>query len=105
MFSVVAIKSRAFSTFSYSADEQVCRSWEGAQPGRQPKLAHGNIPHHGCNTPFMNGGWLGGQKALCSSLGQEFELSFQAANRPSGGEKNSIVYSLLCILIIIIVFI
>jgi len=35
MFSVVAMKSRAFSSFSYSADERVCRSWEGAQPDRQ----------------------------------------------------------------------
>jgi len=35
MFSVVAKKSRTFSSFSYSANEQACRSWEGAQPGRQ----------------------------------------------------------------------
>jgi len=36
MFSVVAMKSRNFSSFSYSANEQVCRSWEGAQPDREP---------------------------------------------------------------------
>jgi len=36
MFSVVAMKSRTFSCFSYSANEQVCRSWEGAQPERDP---------------------------------------------------------------------
>jgi len=33
MFSVVAKKSRTFFSFSCSADEQVRRSWEGAQPG------------------------------------------------------------------------
>ena len=33
MFLVVAMESRTFSSFSCSADEQVCRSWEGAQPG------------------------------------------------------------------------
>ena len=42
MFSVVAVKSRTFSSLSYSANEQVCRSWEGAQPGSQTKLANGN---------------------------------------------------------------
>jgi len=36
MFSVVAMKSRAFSSFSHPANEQVCRSWEGAQTDRQP---------------------------------------------------------------------
>ena len=34
MFSVVAKKSRTFSSFSYSAYEQACRSWEGAQADR-----------------------------------------------------------------------
>jgi len=33
MFSVVARKSRTFLTFPHSANEQVCQSWEGAQPG------------------------------------------------------------------------
>jgi len=33
---VVPMKSRTFSSFSYSANEQVCRSWEGAQPDREP---------------------------------------------------------------------
>ena len=27
LFSVVAVKSRTFSSFSHSASEQVCRSW------------------------------------------------------------------------------
>jgi len=39
MFLVVAKKSRTFSSFSYSANEQVCRSWAGAQPCRQPSWA------------------------------------------------------------------
>jgi len=34
--SVVAKKSRTFSSLPYPADEQVCRGWEGAQPGSQP---------------------------------------------------------------------
>ena len=46
MFSVVAVKSRAFFSFSCSADEQVGRSWEGAEPGSQPTLASGNTPYH-----------------------------------------------------------
>jgi len=36
----------------------VCRSWEGAQRGRQNKLANGNIPHHGHHAQSSNGGWL-----------------------------------------------
>jgi len=31
----------------------VCRSWEGAQPGSEPKLANGNIPYHRCHAQFM----------------------------------------------------
>jgi len=45
MVLVVVKKSRTFFSFSYSANEQVCRSWERAQPARQPKLANGNIPY------------------------------------------------------------
>jgi len=36
MVLVVAKNSRTFSSLPYSANQQVCRSWEGAQPGRQP---------------------------------------------------------------------
>jgi len=36
MFLVFAVKSRTFSSFLYSAKGQVCRSWEGAWPDRQP---------------------------------------------------------------------
>ena len=35
MFLVVAMKLRPFFSFPCSANEQVCRSWEEAQPGRQ----------------------------------------------------------------------
>jgi len=55
VFLDVAEKSRTFSSFPYSANEQVCRSWEGAQPGREPKLADGNIPYHSCHAHFING--------------------------------------------------
>jgi len=58
MFSVDAMKSRTFSSLPGSVNEQVCRSWEGAQPGRQPKLTSGNIPYHGRHAPFVNGGGL-----------------------------------------------
>ena len=36
LFSDVAMKSRTFPSFSYPANEQVCRSWEGAWPAREP---------------------------------------------------------------------
>jgi len=39
MFSVIAMKSRTFSSFSCSANERVCRSWGGAQTDRQPSWA------------------------------------------------------------------
>jgi len=59
---VVAKKSRTFSSLPCSAAEQVSRSWEGAQPGSQPKLANGNIPYHGHHAQFINGSWLRGRK-------------------------------------------
>jgi len=59
MFLVGAKKSRTFFSFPYSANEQVGRSWEGAQPGSQPKLANGNTPYHGRHAQCINGGWLG----------------------------------------------
>ena len=62
MFLVVAKKSRTFSSFSNSANEQVCRSREGAQPGSQPKLASRNMPYHGCCGQYINGRWAGGQE-------------------------------------------
>ena len=56
MFLLVAGKSRDFSGLLCSANEQVCRSWEGAQPGSQPKLASGNTPYHRHCAQFINGG-------------------------------------------------
>jgi len=43
MVLVVAKKSSTFYSLLCSANEQVCRSWEGAEPGSQPKLASGKF--------------------------------------------------------------
>jgi len=59
---VVTKKSRAISSLPGSAVEQVGGSREGAEPGRQPKLANRNIPYHGQHAQLMNGGWPGGQE-------------------------------------------
>jgi len=48
-------------------NDQLCRSWEGAQPGSQPKLANGHIPYHRRHAQFMNRSWPGGW-----GWGQEF---------------------------------
>jgi len=69
MFSAVAKISRTFSNLPCSAIEQVCRGWEGAEQGSQPKLASGNIPYHGCHAQFMNGCWLGGRNLPFLFLG------------------------------------
>jgi len=66
MFLVAAKNSRTFSGFSYSANEQVCRSWEGVQPGSQPKLASGKIPYHRQHAQVMNGGWPGSRNLSSS---------------------------------------
>jgi len=62
-FSVVAVKSRAFSSLPCSADGQVCRGWGGTARQR-PKLGNGNVPYHGPCAPFRNGGWMGGRDPL-----------------------------------------
>jgi len=112
MFSVVAKKSQTFSSLPYSATEQVCRSWEGAQPGSWPRLADGNIPYHGHHAQFMNGGWSGRRKlsAFLFSMSSNPLLAgslnvFWAANLSSSGEEYRIVCSLFCIFIIIIIII
>jgi len=76
MFSGVAMKSRTFSSFLHSINEQVWESWEGAQPGRQHKLAGGNIPYRGRHAPFVNGGvgW-GGRNPV--SLHSIFSMSLK----------------------------
>jgi len=71
MVLVVAKKSTTFSSFSYTANESVCRSWEGAQPGSEPKLAKGNIPWMSC--PVYAWGLAGGQE---TSFFQEFNSPF-----------------------------
>jgi len=60
---VVAKKSRTFFSLPRSTNEQVSRSWEGVQPGSQPKLASGNIPYHRRHAQFMNGGWPVGEES------------------------------------------
>jgi len=61
MFLVVAMKSKTFFSFLCSANEQVCRSWEGAQPGSEPKLADGNTPYPKRHGQCIKGSWLGGR--------------------------------------------
>jgi len=73
MFLVAAEKSRTFSSLTYSANEQVCRSWEGAQPGSQPRLANGNIHRH--HALFIRGVGRGTGILFLLSLFCEFESS------------------------------
>jgi len=61
MFLIIVKKSRTFSGVPCSANKQVCRSWGGAQPGSQPRLANRNIPCRRCHDQFINGGWSGGR--------------------------------------------
>jgi len=82
MFSVVAVKSRTSSSLPCSANAQVCRSWEGAQPDSQPRLASGNIPYHGRHAQFMNGGWPGGRKRLAFQFSGSFETSLGQELKP-----------------------
>ena len=131
MFSVVAKKSRTFSSFSYSADEQMCRTQEGAQPGSQPRLVSGSTPYHGYRANFRNRGWLGCRSLsslismtlntlLCGSsnfsgvwsfLGFLWNLLLPGCVIAAWGlavnhsSKNSIVYSLFCIFIVMIIII
>ena len=59
MVLVVTKKSGTFFSFPYSANEQMRRSWEGAQSDSWPKLAKGNIPLRRCLVQFINGSWPG----------------------------------------------
>jgi len=89
MFLAVANRSRTFSSLPCSADEQMCRSWEGAQPGRQPKLDNGNIPYHGCHALVIKWGGPGGKELSASSV---FFLAWGlAANWSSGGERKDCI--------------
>jgi len=110
----------------------MCRSWEGAQPDNQTRLADGNIPYHRHYAQFMNGGWPAGQEYFFpyfhkfeSSLLWEFDLFWEfslslefgiprsllqglTANWSSGGEKIvlyvvCLTYSLLSLLLLVVV--
>jgi len=59
IFSVVAMEPRTFSSFSYSANKQMCQSW---RKHSQPKLANENISYHRRHARFPNGVWLGSRK-------------------------------------------
>ena len=80
MFLVVAMKSRTFSSFSYSANEQVCRSWEGAQTDSQASQWKYSILQMSCSV--YEWGLAGGKETTGfsdfweseSSLGWEFKL-------------------------------
>ena len=122
MFSVVAMKSRTFSSFPCSAEERVCWSWEGRQPARQPSWSV-EIFH---TMDFMLSSWVvaGGRAGSylsflfrwvrilsCVGLfqGIQWNSGFPgsmisawrlAANQPSCGEKICVVYSLFCIFIL-----
>jgi len=78
---VVAKKSRTFFSFPCSADELVCRGWQGAQPGSQLKMAKGNIPYHRQHAHCINGGWPGGQELFREfSFFCEFDFSMSLAS-------------------------
>jgi len=61
---VVAMKSGIFSSFLYSANEQVCRSWEGSTARQIAKLAGGNISCHRHHAQLLRIGVGWGQKAI-----------------------------------------
>ena len=61
MVLVVAKKSRTFSSLPCSADEQVCRSWEGAEADSEAKLANGKILYHRCHAQVVKAGFAGGR--------------------------------------------
>jgi len=66
MFLVVAKKSRMFFGFLCSANEQVYKSWEGAQPGSWPNRS---IPYQRRHAQCITGGCPEGR-----NLFQEFEI-------------------------------
>jgi len=128
MLPVVAVKSRTLSSFSHSANEQVCGSWEGAQTDRQPgwpaeifhtmdiTLILGTEDGQGQESALLvstsSNPLLYGNSNFSRNLAKPAVFGFcghcsggLAANWSLGGEKNCIVYSLLCILINIIVII
>jgi len=81
------MKTRTFSSFLHSASEQVGRSWEGAQPGRQPQLACGNTPYCRWHAQLVNGGWTrgGGLSALLVSVSSNPLFSWSSNFSGSSG--------------------
>ena len=98
---------------------QLMRGRAGAGRGQSQQLTQ--AARWKCSTPgtaqFVNGGWPGGRNPLFSSLSSNlFESSTKSVKSARlrsllrdcytpgrrGGEKNCIVYSLLCISIILI---
>ena len=93
----------------------MCRSWEGAQPGSQPKLAHRNIPYHWSQARFKNAQYINGsqefflwvwqvpwaQHALQKPRVPCLLLGDWLCNQLSGNDKNCTMYHLFCILFII----
>jgi len=56
MFLVVAVKSRTFSSFLYSANEHIrVQELGGHIVSQLAELANGNIPYRSHHTQFMNG--------------------------------------------------
>jgi len=74
MFLVIAMKSKIFS-FSYSANEQACRSWEGAQTDSQAGRRKYSIAW--MSPSGYARGLAGGWESFCSSLVQEFKLFYK----------------------------
>jgi len=58
---VVPKKSRTFSSLPCSADEQVCQSWEGAEPDSETKLANGKSLYQRCHAQVVKAGFAGGR--------------------------------------------
>ena len=101
MLSAVAVKSRTFSSFSYSADEQ------GAGAGRE----HSQAGQWKYCIPWSLLSLRTGvavERKRSALLGFPDFLAWssnisQAVNCSSGGEKNWIVHSVFCIFIIILI--
>ena len=130
MFSVAAMKARTFSNLPRSADEQGCRSREGAQPGSYPSWPMQIFHIMGVMLSLWMGvSWRGGgqESIFVVSVGlnslesrssdffgnfTEFVISgFRSHYLRTGWDlvaqwqENCIVYSFVCKFIIIIIII
>jgi len=82
MFSVVAMKSRTYSSFSYSVYKRVCGSWEGAQPGRETGWPMEIF--HTINIMLSLWMWIGQGAGIVSSLFCGFESALVQEFKFSG---------------------